>query len=710
MSTHAEQSGSLAKHSKIQRHQLQRGAIVYIRQSTMQQVERNQESTKLQYGLVEQAHRLGWSPAQVQVIDEDLGKSGSNAEGRPGFQRLVAEVGLNHVGIVLGIEMSRLARSCKDWHHLLEICAMFGTLIADSDGVYDPSIYNDRLLLGLKGTMSEAELHILKQRMLEGKRAKARRGELGMALPMGYFKTAAGQIAKDPDEQAQNAIGLAFALFERYGTLNGMLHALVKQGVKMPHRVRGGLSKGELEWRRPNRVTLSNMLHHPIYTGAYVYGRRPTVPRKKKPGRPSTGRIVAKLEDWQVLIKDAVPNYIKWEQYERNIKQLEMNTAQAMGVPRHGRSLLTGLIKCGRCGLSMHAQYSGGAFRYVCCSAAVAYAEGICQSLKGSPLDDFIKKEVLRALEPAALEISMRVAEDLEEHRRLLNLDWSNRLERAAYEVERAFRQYNAVDPENRLVARTLERQWEQVLEEQNKLQAEYARIQAETPVTLSSFERQEIRALANDVPALWNAESTSQTDRQAIIRHLVESVVVTVQGETEKVQVTVHWVGGHKTEGSVVRPVAKLTQLSYYPQLMERVAGLFQEGISHAGIAETLNLEGWRPAKRCDLFDVDMVQTLCARQGLQRLRKRHWRLLKIELKPNEWTIASLAKRLMIPEPTLYSWLRKKILTARCERYKGKSLWLVWADDAEIERLTNIRNTPRTWARHVRSSPPETLN
>jgi DNA invertase Pin-like site-specific DNA recombinase len=256
----------------------------------MQQVERHRESTQLQYALRDRAMSLGWSEQQVVVIDEDLGQSAASVEGRPGFQRLVAEVGLDHVGIVLGIEMSRLARCCRDWYQLLEMCALFGTLLGDVDGIYDPGDYNDRLLLGLKGTMSEAELHILKRRMLEGKRAKARRGELGMMIPRGYVRRPSGEVVKDPDEQVQETVALVFDLFKRYATMNGVLRHLVRNGIQLPHRIRSGAGKGELEWRRPNRPSLNEMLHNPIYAGAYVYGRRPTDPRRKKAWQAFNGK------------------------------------------------------------------------------------------------------------------------------------------------------------------------------------------------------------------------------------------------------------------------------------------------------------------------------------------------------------------------------------------------------------------------------------
>src|SRR4051812_16494839 len=290
---HPARRSTMSVADKVQSRHCDRLAIVYVRQSTLQQVERHQESTRLQYGLVERALQFGWSRERVVVIDDDLGRSGAAAAMNPGFQRLVAEVGLGRVGLVLGVEMSRLARSCRDWHQLLEICAVFDTLLADTDGVYDPGFYNDRLLLGLKGTMSEAELHLLKGRMLAGRRAKAERGVLLFNLPRGYVRTPAGAIASDPDEQVQATIRLVFDVFERRRTINGVLRYLVDHQVHLPHRVRSGAARGELEWHRPNRYTLSEMLRNPIYAGAYTYGRRAIDPRRQVPGRPGTGRVAA---------------------------------------------------------------------------------------------------------------------------------------------------------------------------------------------------------------------------------------------------------------------------------------------------------------------------------------------------------------------------------------------------------------------------------
>src|ERR671939_406763 len=358
-------------------------AVVYVRQSTLQQVGRHPESTRLQYALAERARQLGWAPERVVVIDDDLGRSGASAAVRPGFQRLVAEVGLGRVGLVLGVEVSRLARSCRDWHQLLEICALFDTLIADSDGVYDPAAYNDRLLLGLKGTMSEAELHILKGRMDAGRRAKAERGEL------------------------------FFNLFEQRRTINGVLVYLAAHDVRLPARLRGGPSKGELTWRRPNRHTLGEMLTDPAYAGAYAYGRRAVDPRRRRPGHPGSGRVEGEAGG-MVLLRDRWPAYISREDHERNCAQVIANRAGHAGVPRGGPSLLAGLLACGRCGRRMATRYpQGGRYlRYGCAREAVDPGGPACQSLSGRGLDALVGGLIVEA--PAAGEASLQLAEDVE--------------------------------------------------------------------------------------------------------------------------------------------------------------------------------------------------------------------------------------------------------------------------------------------------------
>ena len=562
---------------KIHRQHRDRLAIVYVRQSTVQQVERHQESTRLQYALVDRAIQFGWPRETIVVIDDDLGRSGATIEGRLGFQRLVAEVGLGNVGLVLGVEMSRLARSCRDWHQLLEICALFDTLIADVDGVYDPSSYNDRLLLGLKGTMSEAELHILKARMLEGRKAKARRGELGKAVPMGYLRRPSGEVVLDPDEQAQATIHLVFDLFDRLRTIGKVLCYLVEHDIRLPVRARGGERKGELEWHRPNRPTLQNLFANPTYAGAYVYGVRSTDRRRQKAGRPGTGRRSLRAEEAEVFLPDRMPAYITWDRYQRNQAQLQSNRAAWGGAPRAGSALLSGVINCGRCGMRMIAQYNnnGHAARYVCMSMKSTYGEPFCQSLTAAPLDALIARLVLQALEPAALEASLALAADLEAERAALDLHWQQRLERARYDVERARRQYTACEPENRLVARSLERAWEEALTEETRLKADYERIRRERLAAPSASELSAIRNLAQDLPALWKAATTTQEQRQTIVRLLLERVLVEVVHDTEQVRVICHWHGGNRTLHPLMRPVARLTALSTYGSLVAHAAEL---------------------------------------------------------------------------------------------------------------------------------------
>ena len=692
---------------KILRRHQDRLAIVYVRQSTVQQVERHQESTKLQYALADRAAQFGWIREQIVVIDDDLGRSGASVEGRLGFQRLVAEVGLGKVGLVLGVEMSRLARSCRDWHQLLEICALFDTLIADADGVYDPSNYNDRLLLGLKGTMSEAELHILKARMLAGRKAKARRGELGKPAPMGYVRRPSGEVAFDPDEQAQATIRLVFDLFDRFKTVGKVMTYLVEHDIRMPVRLRGGPGKGELEWRRVNRPTLLNFFANPIYAGVYAYGVRAVEKRRQQPGRPGTGRRSPRAGEAEVFLHDRLPAYISFERYERNQAQLKANKATCVGTPRAGSALLSGLLICGRCGLRMLAQYNhnGHAARYVCSQMQSCYGEPFCQSLKAAPLDALISGLVLEALKPAAIEASLALVENLEVERAALERHWRQRLERAGYEVERARRQYAAVEPENRLVARTLERDWEAALAEQARLEADHERVKRARKEAPSAAELAAIRELSQDLPALWRAETTTQQERQTIVRLLLERVLVEVVAGTEKVRVECHWHGGARTAHALTRPVARLTSLSTYAALTARAAELRREGLECAKIAEILNAEGWRPAKRRDTFNAQMVHHLLLKSGAEPLKYRR-RPPQIERLENEWTIRELAQEIGMPQPTLYTWVQKGRLSCRNVGGGSKRAVLVRADPETIAALKAIRATPPPWRR----LPPRLAN
>jgi len=668
---------------KIRPEHLDRLAVVYVRQSSPQQVLNNQESTRLQYNLKNRAIGFGWSDARVLVIDDDLGKSGATAEGRLGFQRLVSEVGLGHVGIILGIEMSRLARCCKDWHQLLEVCAIFGTLIADLDGVYDPAHYNDRLLLGLKGTMSEAELHILKQRMYEGRIHKAKRGDLAQPVPVGYVRKPSGEVAMDPDEQVRSVVRLVFRKFDELLTVNAVLSYLVKNDIQFGFRIQSGPGKGDLEWRRPTRGTLTLMLHNPIYAGAYAFGRSSVDARRKKPGQPWSGKAARPKDEWLVLLQDRIPAYVTWDQYEANVARLKCNRAgwDAPGAPRRGPALLPGLLVCAKCGARLNVHYGPhGKHYYVCARQRQDYGGEVCQRIAGIALDQFVRERVLEALAPASLELSFEAMKNLERERAELAALWRQRLERAKYEADRAARQYRRVEPENRLVARQIERDWEEKLAELKKLEEEHHRFEQSQPRVLAQDEREAIRQLAQDIPALWDAPTTTDADRKEILRQVVDRVVTDTQDRSERVRLEIHWIGGSKTTGEAVRPVGRRDQLSFYPRLVERIKALLAEGANAREIAEHLNQEGFHPAKHNSIFTQRGVLTMMRSMGITQYRHR---TESKALAPNEWRPLDLARAIPMPEVTLYHWIREGVVKTR---YEGRQR-VIWADEAEIDRL-----------------------
>lgn len=681
---------TVSRSEKVTSRHLDRLAVVYVRQSSLQQVHRNQESTRLQYGLVNTAYGLGWSADRVEVIDDDLGMSGSSAEGRSGFQRLLAEIALDQVGVVLGVDMSRLARSNKDWHHLLELCARFGTLIADLDGLYDPVAHNDRLLLGLKGTMSEAELHVLRQRLLQGKLQKARRGALGLPVPTGYLRKPGGEVVLDPDEEVQGAVRAVFDAFGRRGTVSGTLLELVGAGLMFGVRSRRRENLGDLSWHRPHRGMVSNILRHPVYAGVYAYGRRSVDPRKKQPGRPATGRTpLLPQDEWKVCLDEALPAYISREIYEQNQRQLAANRSkheERRGTTRQGNALLQGLLFCGRCGLAMGTQYStrGGESygRYTCGQARQRYGSAHCQSLAAPCVDEVVTQLAMAALAPAALELSLRASENLEQERAREDELWQKRLERAAYEAHRAERQYRAVEPENRLVARTLESAWEEKLSAEMALQDEYARHRRRRPRQLTDDERVAIRSLAANIPTIWHAPSTSNADRKAILGLLVDRVVLWIEGSSEQARLTLHWSGGHETTEQFYRPVGKMTQLSSSPALLEAIAEMRAAGHPATVIAEMLNHGPWRTAHG-QPFNERTVRALVDRHELT--------AIPIGRRPppaeHDWWLHDLATELEMPRVTLYGWLRRGWVTAR--RVRGS--WVVRADVAELDRLRRLR-------------------
>jgi hypothetical protein len=567
--------------------------------------------------------------------------------------------------------------------------------------VYDPTEYSDRLLLGLHGVMNEAELHVLKQRMYQGKLNKARRGELLGLPPIGYLRLASGEWVIDPDEQVQAVVRLVFDQFDREATLHGLLRYLVHHQIRVPVRVPGGPNKGQLEWRRPNRTTLSNLLHHPSYAGAYRFGHRPADPRKKQPGRPGTGKRIRRPEECLVLIRDRLPAYISWERFEANQARLaaNRNLPSTPGAPRNGPAVLAGLVRCGRCGRRMVVRYSGRgrSVSYACTRGSADYAEPLCQGLSNaSTLEEWIAGQLLAAVQPAALEASLAAVAGVKQQRAELQRQWRLRRERAAIAVDRAARQYQACEPENRLVARELERRWEEALKEQRQRNDEYERFVRSAPAELSDSALSSIRSLAADLPAVWSAATTTPADRQRVARLLLERVVVTVDRASERVDVELHWVGGPVRLHTITRAVARYSQQSDYQRLVARLRELCTGRRNSAAIARQLNEEGFHPPKRTRQFTGETVRRLTVHLGLLR-RQRHGSTAG--LADDEYRPMGLARRLRISRDTVRRWLRAGWLSLRRDD-DGHNV--IWADAGELRRLRELHDLPRTWANRKR--------
>jgi DNA invertase Pin-like site-specific DNA recombinase len=491
---------------KVTPRHLQRNAYLYARQSTLRQVLENTESTKRQYALRERAVALGWPIERVITIDSDLGQSGASAADREGFQRLVTEVSLGRAGIVLGLEVSRLARHCSDWHRLLEICALTDTLILDEDGLYDPSHCNDRLLLGLKGTFSEAELHVLRARLRGGILNKAKRGELKNPLPVGLVYDPHVRVVLDPDRQVQQALQVFFATFERTGSACATVKYFREQGLLFPRRLRRGVRQGELVWGALVESRALQLLHNPRYAGAFFHSRTRTC--KSKNGHASCRHLPP--EEWQTLLPDAHPGYIPWEQSQCNQQRLREN-AHALGHDRRqspageGPALLQGLVVCGRCGQRMtvryHSRQAGLCPTYVCQREGMEHAARICQNIPGTSIDAAIGPVLMEMLTPLTLEVALTVQQELQQR-----LDEADRLrqqqvERARYEADLAQRRYLQVDPNNRFVADALEADWNDKLRGLTEAQEQYERQRQADRAVLDESSRQQILALATDFP-----------------------------------------------------------------------------------------------------------------------------------------------------------------------------------------------------------------
>ena len=675
---------------KIHNQHLERLVLVYVRQSDPQQVFNNRESRKRQYELADRAVALGWPRDRVVIVDDDTGTTAKSADHRGGFHRVMAEVAMDHVGLILGIDMSRLARSNKDWHTLLEMCALIGTVLGDDDGIYDPNDSNDRLLLGLKGTISEFELVTMRNRLHRAKLHKAQRGELFLSVPVGYVKLSPSEVAFDPDEQVQAVVRLVLDKFDELGSVYRVFRYMIRNGIHLGIRVPSGSLPSKLEWRRPCLTTLYTILRHPMFAGAYVYGRCPVDPKRPRNSRGGKARKWVGDEQWAVLLNDRVPAYITWERYCRNRERLRQNRScfTARGTARKGTALLHGLVTCGQCGARMYAWYSHSQRpRYSCPRALRSGVVSTCQGVQAKAVDAVVVQQVLRALEPASLELSLQAADDIDRDRQQLHEHWKQRLERARYEADRAARQYEAVEPENRLVARTLEKRWEEALRQQRQLDEEYDRYCHTMPPRLTDAESAQLRELAADIPSLWEATGTTVEDRKDLIRSLVERVVAAPQQTTEYVDVTIHWYGGFVSQHTTRRYVLRTSQLRDYDQLMDQIREGREAGLTAAQIAEQLNEAGYRPASGEMGFNKGIVHVLLNRLGASRPR-----LHREKLPHHEWWLRDLAETLRTTEELLRHWIDNGWILAQALPWKAtrKRYWIAWADGDELRRLRRL--------------------
>jgi DNA invertase Pin-like site-specific DNA recombinase len=593
--------------NKIKESHLDRKACIYVRQSSLAQVYQHQESTRRQYSLYERALRLGWPSEQVEIIDEDQGQSGSSAEMRSGFNRMVSEVALGRVGAIFGLEVSRLARSCSDWYRLLEVAALSGALIVDEEGVYDSNHYNDRLLLGLKGTLSEAELHFLKQRMIGGRRTKARRAEFRIRLAGGYVWDDREGILMDPDERVRDTVKLFFICFDRIGTARGTARYFEDNQLKYPRRDGWGSVKAEPSWSSLSPSRTVEILRNPIYAGIYSYDRNN--PKAEDPEDACLGGCI-----W---IPNSHEGYITAETYHRNLSRLEHNRSYVLGMlkkgsEREGRGLLQGIALCGVCGRHMQVTYGSDAGSIYTCKGPSIVGKP-CQYINGRHVDPLVEAVLLESLTQEQFDLACIAMEKLKERHIEIERQWEKRLEAAKYAADRAARRYYQVEPENRLVARTLEKEWNDKLEDVERLECEYDKIRRSPPFTITPDQWEQIEALAEDIPRLWKLKTTSNNQRKKLLRLLIEDVTLCNQLDPWCVWVKIHWKTGFVTQHQAER--VKRRPHTTTSAVVDRIDQLYPSHTDQE-LADRLNKEGYLSGCR-KRFTANRISHIRHRRGL---------------------------------------------------------------------------------------------
>jgi DNA invertase Pin-like site-specific DNA recombinase len=641
--------------SKITTEHLRRCAVVYVRQSSSTQVENNRESTARQYQLAERAVDLGWSREQVKVFDEDLGISGSGLTDRAGFARMTAEVALGQVGLVLGLEVSRLARNNADWYRLLDLCGVTNTLIGDGDGIYHPGLFNDRLVLGLKGTMSEAELHVLRARLLGGIRNKAARGELSRGLPVGLVRGEGdGEVLLHPDESVAAALRAVFERFAEMGSARRVWLWFCSQGLRFPLHSN---TLQDIRWVTPTYTKIHQVLTNPFYAGVYVYGRTQQLSYIDESGRVRKRVKARPRAEWPVFIRDHHPGFIDWETFETNQKRLAQNTRprphQGGGAVREGSALLQGIAACGGCGRRLKVHYSGqySTPGYHCAGKTIVNGRGqYCLNVGGCQIDAAVAAAFLAALAPAGLEASLKAAEQLEADHETTVEQFRRDVERARYGAQRAERRYRAVDPDNRLVARGLEAEWENALRELKAAEGELARREHTKPLVLTPEERASLLALGKGLNAVWSGPTTTDRDRKELLRTLIEEVVMTIDREKSNAHLTLRWRGGLLSELDVPLPrsrPAAIRTAEGTVELLRRLAAHYPDTV----IAGILNRQGRTTATGLS-FTANRVSSL----------RTNWKIPCFEAADHTpegdcMTIERAAQTLGLAPSTLHRWL-----------------------------------------------------
>jgi DNA invertase Pin-like site-specific DNA recombinase len=657
----------------------------------MGQVRHHQESTERQYALKDKALQLGWSEDTIRILDRDLGVSGAQMTGRRDFQMLVADVSMHKVGAVFSLEASRLSRSNTDWYRLLELCAFTETLIIDEDGFYNPADFNDQLLLGLKGTMSQAELHFLRARLQGGKLNKAKKGELRSPLAVGFVYDDQGSTVFDPNSEVRAAVRLLFDSFRQTGSAYGVVHRFSKERLKFPKRAYGGVWNGKLIWGRLTDSRVLGVLKNPSYAGAYAYGRYQTVKEIRADGTLCSRITKAPLDSWTVLIKDHHEAYISWDEFLHNQKVLENNQTNGektlLGGPvREGLALLQRLLICGICGRRLTVRYKGNGGIYPTYECNWRRREGLstrsCMHLRCDLIDEPVAKRVLEVVQPKQIEIAIKALEELERRENVIDNQWRMRIERAQYEASLAQRRYEEVDPSNRLVAATLEHRWNDALIKLEEIKKEYSQQESKKQITATEEQKKELMSLAKDLPRLWKTSTTKAKDRKRILRLLIKDITVEKLTLPKKVVLHLRWQGGACEDIPIDIPLNRADQIRYPNEIINKVRSL-AKNLTDEQIASVFNREGIKSAKGAP-FTISMVRWIRHKHRISGPGKR----------PEELAVKQMAKKFSVSPNVVYYWIERNVITAR-RINRGSPYWVTMDAQKEKELFEWVRNSIR---------------